>query len=283
MKNILLNSGYEIPQLGLGTFRLTPDEAEHAVIFALQNGYRHIDTANVYLNEKAVGRGIKKSGIPREEIFLTSKVFPGYFNQIEQVVTDTLKRLDTDYLDLFLLHQPYGNIKKAWQDLEKEVEKGRIRSLGVSNFSKKDIEELLTYCKIKPVLNQVECHPYFTQDELRKHHEKLGIVLEAWYPLANMNKKLMNEPVLIDLANHYHKSKVQIILRWHFQKGNILIPGSRKEEHILANKDIFDFELTKEDMESISMLNKNKKFLGFPSWLSKLLLPRFKFNFDKQK
>ncbi|MBQ8142365.1 MAG: aldo/keto reductase [Bacilli bacterium] len=283
MKNIRLNNGYEIPEIGLGTFRLTPDEAEHAVEFALKSGYRHIDTANVYMNEKAVGRGIKKSGVPREEIFLTSKVFPGYFKKIPQVVQDTLKRLDVEYLDLFLLHQPYGDIQKAWQDLEKEVEAGRIRSIGVSNFSEKDIDKLLTYAKIKPVLNQVECHPYHHQDALREHHQKLGIEIEAWYPLGSMNKDLMNEPLWEELSKKYNKSKVQIILRWHLQKGNILIPGTRKEDHILANKDIYDFELTQEEMDLIAQMDKGKKFLGWPHFLGKILIPMLRFNFDKQK
>ncbi len=283
MKSIILNDGHSIPELGLGTFRLTPDETENAVCFALKNGYRHIDTANVYMNEKAVGRGIKKSGVPREEIFLTSKVFPGYYKEIHKVVDATLKRLDVDYLDLFLLHQPYGDIKTAWQDLEKEVEAGRIRSIGVSNFSKKDIDKLLSYAKIKPVLNQVECHPYNNQDDLRKHHKALGIEIEAWYPLGHMNKQLMNEPLWDKLASKYNKSKVQIILRWHLQKGNILIPGTRKEDHILANQDIYDFELNSEEMNLIAKMNKGKKFLGLPRLLGKLFVPRVKINFNIQK
>lgn len=278
-----LNNGYLIPEIGLGTFRLTPDEAEHAVEFALKNGYRHIDTANVYMNEKAVGRGIKKSGVDRSDIFLTSKVFPGYFTKIEQVVTDTLQRLDTDYLDLFLLHQPYGNIKKAWQDLEKEVDRGRIRSIGVSNFLERDIDRMLKYARIKPVLNQIECHPYNHQEALRAHHKKLNIKLEAWYPLASMNKGLLNEPIFDELAKKYHKSKVQIILRWHLQKGNIIIPGSRKDEHILANKDLYDFELTDEEMNKFVPLNKNKKFLGMPRLLSKIVVPMVRMDFNKQK
>ncbi len=283
MDILKMNDGHRIPQFGLGVFRLSPDEAEKAVLYALKNGYRHIDTANFYLNERAVGRAIKSSGVPREEIFLTSKVFPGYYKKIPEVVDATLKRLGVDYLDLFLLHQPYGAIKKAWQDLEKEVASGRIRSIGISNFTEKDTDRLLEYAKIKPVLNQVECHPYLQQEELRAHHAKHGILLEAWYPLGSMNKKLMTEPIWDELAKKYGKSKVQIILRWHIQMGNITIPGSRNPAHIQSNFEIFDFELTGEEMDRIAKLDKHKKLLPIPRALGKVLVPMIRMNFDKQK
>lgn len=283
MDNLKMNNGYLIPQFGIGMFRLTSEEAEKATLIALNNGYRHIDTANFYMNEKAVGRAIKASKLPREEIFLTSKVFPGYYNDIHNVVSDTLKRLDVEYLDLFLLHQPFGNIKKAWLDLEKEVEAGRIRSIGVSNFSIKEVDELLSYAKIKPVVNQIECHPYCDQEKIRIHHSEHGILIEAWYPLASMNKKLMSEPIFDKLSKKYNKSKVQIILRWHIQMGNIVFPGSRKENHIKDNIDIYDFSLTKEEMDEIKLLNKDKKFLRIPKLLGKVLMPLFKMNFNKQK
>ncbi len=283
MEGIKMNNGRSIPQFGLGVFRLSPDEAENAVEVALRTGYRHIDTANFYLNEKAVGRAIAKSGVPREEIFLSSNVFPGYYKKIPEVVEATLKRLGVDYLDLFLLHQPYGDVKKAWQDLEKEVEAGRIRSIGISNFSEKDTDRLLGYAKIKPVLNQVECHPYLSQDALREHHRKHGILLEAWYPLGSMNKGLMNEPIWDELGRKYGKSNVQIILRWHIQMGNITIPGSRNESHIKSNIDIFDFSLEPDEMAEIAKLDKNKRFLPIPRWLGKIFVPLVRLNFDKQK
>ncbi len=283
MDMLKMNNGLEIPRFGLGVFRLSPEEAEKAVLFALQNGYRHIDTANFYLNEKAVGRAIRASGVPREEIFLTSKVFPGYYKKIPEVVEATLKRLGVDYLDLFLLHQPYGNIKRAWQDLEKEVEAGRIRSIGISNFTEKDTDKLLEYAKIKPVLNQVECHPYCIQDALRAHHEKHGILLEAWYPLGSMNKGLLAEPIWEEIGGKYGKSKIQIILRWHIQKGNVTIPGSRNPDHIKSNYDIFDFALSEEEMKRIDALNRNRKLLGIPRVLGKVFVPLVRMNFDKQK
>lgn len=283
MKDIKMNNGFTIPQFGLGTFRLSPDEAENAVYFALLHGYRHIDTANFYLNEKAVGRGIKKSGVPREEIFLTSKVFPGYYKKIHEVVDETLKRLDVEYLDLFLLHKPFGNVKVAWKALEEEVKRGRIKSIGVSNFLIKDIDKLLEYAEIKPVLNQIENHPYNLESKLREHHQKLGIKIEAWYPLGSMNSKLMGEPIFDELATKYNKSKVQIILRWQIQIGNIVIPGSKNEAHILDNINIFDFELTQDEMTRISSLNRNKKFLKLPRIVEKIGTPLIRLNFDKQK
>ncbi len=283
MESLKMNNGLTIPQFGIGVFRLSPEEAEFAVKTALANGYRHIDTANFYMNERAVGRGIKASGLKREEIFLTSKVFPGYYKKIPEVVEATLKRLDTPYLDLFLLHQPYGDIKKAWLDLEEMVRQGKIKSIGVSNFPAKLVDKMMEYATIKPVVNQVECHPYYAQDELRAHHDKLGIKLEAWYPLGSMNKKLINEPLWEELAKKYGKSKVQIILRWHIQKGNIVIPGSKNEAHIKSNIDIFDFALTEEEMAKIAKLDKHKKFLPIPRWLGSLFLPLIRMNFDKQK
>ena len=259
MEKVLLNNGIEMPNVGIGTFMIEPDDAEMAVEVALKNGYRLIDTANAYMNEKAVGRGIKKSGINRSDIFVSTKLWPSVYEN-ETAVDKTLERLELDYIDLLFIHQPTSNWKAGYKQLEKAYKEGKIKAIGISNFEGKYIEELLEICEIKPQVIQVEAHPYFTQDDLRKITDKEDIKIMSWYPLGHGDKNLINESVFSELAEKYNKSNAQIILKWHTQMGFIVIPGTKNPEHIKDNFDLFDFELTNEDMEKISKINKNVRY-----------------------
>lgn len=260
MDYIELNNGIKIPMLGLGTYLLTPDEAENSVEVALKNGYKLIDTANAYVNEKAVGRGIKKSGIDRSEIFLETKLWPSFYED-DDAIEKTLKRLDTDYIDLMILHQPAGNYIEGYKKLEKAYKEGKLKSIGISNFNEEEIQEILDKCEVKPALIQVESHPYFPRIELNKYLKKHNIALQSWYPLGGRgNNSIMSEKIIESLAQKYNKSNAQIILRWHIQMGYIVIPGARSENHIKENINIFDFKLTNEEMAEISKLNKNEPF-----------------------
>ena len=259
MEKIKLNNGVEMPKLGIGTFMLTPAQAEESVYNALKNGYRLIDTANAYVNEKGVGRGIKKSGVAREEVFLETKLWPSFYEE-ETQVERTLKRLDTDYIDLLLLHQPAGNYIKGYKVMEKAVKEGKVKAIGLSNFSVEQIKEILNMCEIKPTVLQVEAHPYYQQGELKKFLNENEIAIQVWYPLGHGDANLINEPIFKTLGEKYGKSAVQIILRWHIQSGHIAIPGATLEEHIKANIDIFDFKLTDEEMENIAKLDKGVRY-----------------------
>lgn len=259
MKKEKLNNGMEMPVVGIGTFLLSPDEAENSVYHALKDGYRLIDTANAYVNEKGVGRGIKKSGVPREEIFLETKLWPAFYEEDDQI-DRTLQRLQTDYIDLLLLHQPSGNYMYAYKLMEKAVKEGKVKAIGLSNFNEEQIREILDKCEIKPTILQTEAHPYYPQAEMKKFLAANDIKIQAWYPLGHGDSTLINEPVFTELAEKYGKSNVQIILRWHIQENNIVIPGAKKEEHIKANIDVFDFELTEDDMKKIASINKNKRY-----------------------
>ncbi|MCM1115068.1 MAG: aldo/keto reductase [Clostridium sp.] len=259
MNKIILNNGIEMPMLGIGTFLLSPDEAEASVISALQSGYSLIDTANAYVNEKAVGRAMKKSGVPRENIFLETKLWPTFYEESD-AVDKTLERLDTDYIDLLLIHQPAGNYIAGYKLMEKAYKKGKVKAIGLSNFDKKQIKEILDICEIKPAILQTEVHPYSQEKELKEFLSEEGIVIQAWYPLGHGDKDLLNESAFTHLAEKYGKSNAQIILRWHIQSDNIVIPGSKNPAHIKANADLFDFELTADEMVEISALNQDKRY-----------------------
>lgn len=259
MKTIKLNNGIEMPLVGIGTFLQSPDEAEESVYNALKNGYRLIDTANAYVNEKGVGRGIKRSGVKREEIFLETKLWPAFYEEEDQV-EKTLKRLDTDYIDLLLLHQPSGNYIKAYKIMEKAVKEGKVKAIGLSNFTEEQVQEILDICEIKPTVLQVEAHPYYPETKLKEFLSKHDIKIQAWYPLGHGDKNLISEPIFTELAGKYGKSNVQIILKWHIQSGNIVIPGATNPDHIKANIDIFDFELSEDDMKEIAKINKNVRY-----------------------
>lgn len=259
MKYASLNNGVKMPMAGIGTFLLTPDEAEASVVSALQNGYRLIDTANAYVNEKAVGRAMKKSGLQREEIFLETKLWPSFYEQPD-AVEKTLQRLDTDYIDLLLIHQPSGNYIAGYQQMEKAYKAGKVRAIGLSNFNKEQVEEILSVCEVKPTVLQTELHPYHQEPELKAFLRENDIVPQAWYPLGHGDKALLEEPLFAELGKKYGKSAAQIILRWHMQDGNIVIPGSKNPEHIKANFDLFDFALTDEEMNKIAAMNRNKRY-----------------------
>ncbi len=258
-KYVKLNNGVEMPMVGIGTFLLTPDEAEASALSALQSGYRLIDTANAYVNEKAVGRAMKKSGLDRKEIFLETKLWPAFYEQ-EDAVEKTLQRLDTDYIDLLLIHQPAGNYVAGYELMEKAYKEGKVRAIGLSNFNMEQMQEILNICEVKPAILQTEVHPYSQEPELKKFLEKEGMVIQAWYPLGHGDKALIQEPLFTRLAEKYHKNNAQIILRWHIQAGDIVIPGSKNPDHIRSNFDLFDFELTEEEMAEVAAMNKNKRY-----------------------
>ena len=259
MKYATLNNGIKMPMAGIGTFLLTPDEAEASVLSALSCGYRLIDTANAYVNEKAVGRAMKKSGIPREEIFLETKLWPAFYEQAG-AVEKTLERLDTDHIDLLLIHQPAGNYIAGYKLMEKAYKEGKVKAIGLSNFNEKQIQEILDICEVKPAVLQTEVHPYSQEKELKKFLAKEGMVIQAWYPLGHGDKTLQEEPLFTELGRKYGKSNAQIILRWHIQDGNIVIPGSKNPAHIKDNFNLFDFALTDDEMAKIAALDQQKRY-----------------------
>lgn len=258
-EKVILNNGVEMPSVGLGTFLMKPEEAEEAVYNALTSGHRLIDTANAYMNERAVGRGMKRSGLKREDIFLETKLWPTVYSKAT-AIDETLERLDTDYIDLLLLHQPTADYKAAYQMMEEAVKAGKVRAIGLSNFEGEPLQEILKICEIKPAVIQVEAHPYYPQNELKDILKEHDIKIQAWYPLGHGDRTLLEEPLWSELAEKYGKTNAQIILRWHVQSGNIIIPGSKNSEHIKDNADIFDFALTNEEMQKIAKLNKNKRY-----------------------
>ncbi len=259
MEYAILNNGLKMPMAGIGTFLLTPDQAEASVLAALENGCRLIDTANAYVNEKAVGRAMRKSGLSREEIFLETKLWPSFYED-ENAVNKTLQRLSTDYIDLLLIHQPAGNYVAGYRLMEKAYQEGKVRAIGLSNFTEGQIREILDICDVKPSVLQTEVHPYFQERALKAFLDNEGMVLQAWYPLGHGDKTLLEDPVFADLGKKYSKTGAQIILRWHIQAGNIVIPGSKNPAHIKDNFDLFDFSLTDEEMAKIAALDKNTRY-----------------------
>lgn len=259
MEYATLNNGIKMPMAGIGTFLLTPDEAETSVLSALQCGYRLIDTANAYVNEKAVGRAMRKFRIPRDEIFLETKLWPSFYEQ-EDAVEKTLQRLGTDYIDLLLIHQPAGNYVAGYRLMEKAYKEGKVRAIGLSNFTPEQVQEILDICEVKPAVLQTEVHPYSQEKELKAFLDKEGIVIQAWYPLGHGDKALIQEPLFTEFGKKYGKSNAQIILRWHIQAGNIVIPGSKNPAHIKDNFNLFDFALTDDEMAKITALDKQKRY-----------------------
>lgn len=257
-----LNDGNEIPVLGFGVF-MVPDNgpAYEAVYKALEAGYRLVDTAAAYMNESDVGKAIKDSGIPREEIFVTSKLWLqdyGY-EAAKKGIETSLENLGLDYMDLYLLHQPYGDVIGAWRALEEGKEEGKIRSIGISNQTPAIIKKFLPDMRILPAVNQVELNPFYQQKELRNFMKDYGIIAEAWYPLGHGNRELLTNPVLTSIAEKYGKDAGQIILRWHIQEGVVALPKATTQEHINGNIDVFDFSLTDAEMSVIRSLDTGKE------------------------
>lgn len=259
MEYVTLNNGVKMPMAGIGTFLLTPDEAEASVLSALECGYRLIDTANAYVNEKAVGRAIKRSGVAREEIFLETKLWPSFYEN-DDAVDKTLERLGTDYIDLLLIHQPAGNYIAGYKQMEKAYKEGKVKAIGFSNFNEAQIKEILDTCEVKPAILQTEVHPYSQEKKLKQFLDQNGIVIQAWYPLGHGDKALINEKLFAELGKKYGKSNAQIILRWHIQSGDVVIPGSKNPAHIKDNFDLFDFSLTADEMAEIAAMDKQKRY-----------------------
>ena len=259
METIVLNNGIQCPAIGIGTYTLSPADAENSVREALKMGYSLVDTANAYVNERAVGRGMRDSGVKREDIFLSTKLWPSEYEN-GNAVDETLERLGVDYVDLLYIHQPAGPWLAGYRQLEKAYKEGKAKSIGISNFEGKYIEELETKWEIAPQFIQVEAHPYFTQTELRRTLDKYGIRLMSWYPLGHGDKALQNESVFAELGRKYAKTPAQVILRWHIQMGFVVIPGSRNVDHIRDNLDILDFTLTDAEMAEIAKLDRGVRY-----------------------
>lgn len=264
---IRLNNGLDIPQFGLGTFMSTPEQAHDAVLAALRAGYRHIDTVHAYQNERGVGAAVKESGIPRGEIWITSKLWPTDYNSgnVEASINKMLERLGTDYVDLLYLHQPVGDYVAGWRGLEAAVKAGKVRAIGLSNFDLNEalFDDVLAKAEIKPSIVQIELHPYAQRRAFRKKCAENNIAVEGWYPLGGThggNAVLFADPVINEIAGRYGKTPAEIILRWHVQEGFSTIPGSRKEAHIRQNITVLDFELSSEDMTQIRALDGEKRF-----------------------
>lgn len=264
---LTLNDGNKIPQFGLGVYMVPagPD-TENAVYDALKMGIRHIDTAHAYQNERSVGQGVNRAIadglVTREDVWVTSKLWPSEYGEgkTAAAIDKMLDRLNTGYIDLLLLHQQFGDYKGAWKDMEQAVKDGKVRSIGISNFESSNLEDILAAAVIKPSVLQVECHPYWQQTALKKRIEAYGTVVESWYPLGHGAKDLINEEIFTKLGKKYGKSNVQVILRWHIQEGNIVFPKTTNPEHMKDNFDIFNFELTEDEMNEIRKLEGTKRY-----------------------
>lgn len=257
MRYKLLNNGIQIPMLGYGTLNISPSIAEKCVLDALKLGYRLIDTAAVYGNEIEIGQAVKKSNIPREELFITTKVWvqdAGYENTLKAFET-SLKNLGLDYIDLYLIHHPYGDYYGSWRAMEELYKKGKIRSIGICNFSKERFVDLYMNAHIKPMINQIEFHPFFSQDDSNLFLEQYHCQLEAWAPLNDGQRNIFNNLILQEIAKKYDKTVAQVILCWHIQKGIVAIPKTIHKERMKENMDIWDFKLNKDDLKRIEKLN----------------------------
>ena len=263
MEYTTLANDLKMPLLGLGTFMISPADAEASVYKALKNGYRLIDTANAYMNEAAVGKAMKRAMeegiVKREEIFLSTKLWPTLYES-DTAVDETLVRLGTDYIDLLFIHQPAGNFTAGYAKIETAYKAGKARSLGISNFHGEKLERLLAEAEVKPHVIQLETHPYHIDHAVMKRLASYGTRLMGWYPLGHGDTTLLEEPIFLELADKYRKSTVQIILRWAVQMGFITIPGTKNPDHIRANFDIFDFVLTEAEMAEIAKLDGKKRY-----------------------
>ncbi len=258
MQKVILNNGVEMPILGFGVFQMNaPQECEKSVVDALETGYRLIDTAASYENEEAVGNAIKKSGVPREEIFVTTKLWiaDAGDEKTEKAFERSLNRLQLDYLDLYLIHQPYGDVYGAWRTMEKLYAQGKVRAIGISNFQPDRVMDFIVHHEVVPAVNQIETHPFHQQIETQKFLQENNIQIESWGPFAEGKNNIFQNELLLSIAGKYGKSVAQIILRWLTQREIVVIPKSVRKERIKENFNIFDFELSLEDMNAIAALD----------------------------
>lgn len=263
MQHVTLNNGITMPQLGFGVYLIKDEKMDTVVEHAFQAGYRAIDTAQIYQNEAGLGRAIKKSNLKREELFITTKVWNSHqgYDKTLEAFEDSLERLQLDYIDLYLVHWPTPKFNKyieTYKALEKLYEDGKVRAIGVCNFELEHLETLLNECRIKPVVNQIECHPYLQQREMKAFCKDQQIFIQSWSPIYR-GEEIFDEPIIKALAEKHGKTPAQIIIRWHLQENSIVIPKSVTPSRIRENIDVFDFNLTKEDMESIRTLDQNKR------------------------
>lgn len=260
MEYVTLANGVKMPELGYGVYQVTKEECERCVSDALSVGYRHIDTAQSYFNEEEVGNAIKKSGIPREELFITTKVWIEHYGYEEcrKSVLESLRKLQLDYIDLMLLHQPFADYYGAWRALEELYAEGKLRAIGVSNFYPDRLVDLCAFSRIKPMVNQVETHPHNQQKTAHEWMKKYGVVHEAWAPFGEGRGGLFTDPVLTKIGAKYGKTAAQVILRWHLQRGIVVIPKSTHKERMAENFNVFDFTLSDEDMKAIAALDKGQ-------------------------
>ena len=258
---VLLNSGYKMPLNGIGTYSLTGDECYNSIRSALDSGVRLIDTAYMYNNEEEVGRAIRDSNVPREEIFVITKIYPTQYDNPEQAIEMALEKLDIGYIDMMLLHHPGDGDVETYKAMEKYVEQGKIMSLGLSNWYVEELEEFLPQVDIMPALVQNEIHPYYQENDVIPYIQSLGIVVQGWYPFGGRGhtSELLNDEVIVDIAKNHNVSAAQVILRWNLQKGVVVIPGSSNPEHIKENTELYDFELTIDEMNRINALDRNEK------------------------
>lgn len=260
MNYITLSNGVKMPQLGYGVYQVSKDECERCVLDAIKVGYRSIDTAQSYFNESEVGNAIIKSGVPREELFITTKVWIEHYGyeKTKASVLESMRKLRVDYLDLCLLHQPFGDVYGAYRALEDLYDEGKIRAIGISNFYPDRMIDLASFSRIKPMINQIEIHPHNQQAESKTWHDKYGIQLEAWAPFGEGRGGMFDLPQLKSIGEKYNKTVAQVILRWHLQRGIVIIPKTTHIERMEENFNIFDFELSQDDMDEITKLNKNE-------------------------
>ncbi|MGI6590436.1 MAG: aldo/keto reductase [Eggerthellaceae bacterium] len=282
MQYITMNNGLEIPQLGFGVFMMSSAQVREALPRAIELGYRHIDTANAYFNEVAVGEAVKASGIDRGEFFITTKLFPQDYGKDDcmRAIDDSLRRLGTDYVDLLLLHQPYGAYTEAWGVLEEAQRAGKVRSIGLSNFNRAKFQQVLDSAEVTPQVLQVEINPHCNQHAMKEWLAPKGVAFEGWYPLGHGDKALFELPEIADAAAAHNKSAGQVILRWHMQEGNIVFPKASSAEHMRDNMDIFDFELTDEEMARINGVSQ-QPYYTVPEQAPAFVLD--KQDFDKQQ
>lgn len=256
MDYIKLSNNLEVPQLGFGVFQIAPEDTKEAVKKAIDVGYRHFDTAQAYFNEAQVGEAIEESGIDREKFFLTTKVWHSShgYEETKKACEESLNKLKTDYIDLYLIHQNIGDIFATWRALEDLYDEGKVKAIGVCNFTPSRFTNLSLHSKIKPMVNQIEINPFYQQDSQEKFYEKYDAVIESWGPLAEGKNNIFSNPILKEIGEKYDKTVAQVILRWIIQRGIIVFPKSVKKERMIENFNIFDFELSSEDMEKIKEL-----------------------------